>query len=172
MNLNKMKASRRLKMQGAEVVKIDYYGQSSKAMKSAQEKWRIREEWVKTCQGWFLTEGKMRPGVMFGLVQRRDSRYRKMKTTEKVGWAAEVWCDRGGWGRWWVWGKWSPKGSGWKKKTWVHSLVPKELMCGCTVSLVSDFNVHELNAVGSQTTLNGRWSLQSKWRRYFFPAQK
>lgn len=38
----------------------------------------------------------MRPGVMFGLVQRRDSRYRKMKTTEKVGGAAEVWCDRGG----------------------------------------------------------------------------
>lgn len=38
MNLNKMKASGRLKMQGAEVVKIDYYGQASKAMKSAQEK--------------------------------------------------------------------------------------------------------------------------------------
>lgn len=35
----------------------------------------------------------MRPGVMFGLVQRRDSRYRKMKTTEKVGGAAEVWCE-------------------------------------------------------------------------------
>lgn len=39
--------------------------------------------------------------------------------------------------------------------------VLKELMCGCTVSLVSDF-IHELNAVGSQTTLNGRWSLQCK----------